>query len=116
MPRQRYTPEQIITKLRLAEVELARGQTMAEVCRKLGTSEQTYSRWRKEYGGLRGNHLKRLKALELDNRRLRTVSADQALALVVVKETADRAGSWEVKSDPTSLIINGPPMGAGQQT
>ncbi|HJO39999.1 MAG: transposase [Vicinamibacterales bacterium] len=114
MPRQRYTPEQIITKLRLAEVELARGQTMAEVCRKLGTSEQTYSRWRKEYGGLRGNHLKRLKALELDNRRLRTVSADQALALVVVKETADRAGSWEGKSDPISLIINGPPMGAGQ--
>ena len=53
MPRQRYTPEQIITKLRLAEVELARGQTTAEVCRKLGTSEQTYSRWRKEYGGLR---------------------------------------------------------------
>jgi len=114
VPRQRYTPEQIITKLRLAEVELARGQTMAEVCRKLGTSEQTYSRWRKEYGGLRGNHLKRLKALELDNRRLRTVSADQALALVVVKETADRAGSWEGKSDPTSLIINGPPRGASQ--
>ena len=116
MPKKRCTPEQIITKLRLAEVELARGQTTAEVCRKLGTSEQTYSRWRKEYGVLRVNHLKRLRALELEHRRLRTVSADQALPLVVVKETADRAGSWEVKSDPTSLIINGPPMGAGQQT
>ena len=76
MPRTRYTPEQIITKLRQAEGELARGQSAAGVCRKLGTSEQTYSRWRKEYGGLRVDHLKRLKALEL----------------VVVKETAERAG------------------------
>ena len=92
MPRKRYTAKQIITKLRQAEVELARGQTNAEVCRKLGTSEQTYYRWRKEYGGLRVDHLKRLKALELENRRLRTVIADQALALVVVKETAERAG------------------------
>ncbi len=53
MPRQRYTPEPIITKLRQAEVELVRGQTTAEVWRKLGTSEQTYSRWRKEYGVFR---------------------------------------------------------------
>ena len=82
MPRKRYTAEQIITTLRQAEVEIARGQAVAEVCRKLGTSEQTYYRWRKEYGGLRVNHLKRLKALELENRRLRTVVADQALALV----------------------------------
>ena len=51
MPRKRYTPEQIITKLHRAEVELARGQSAAEGCKKLGTSEQTYSRWRKEYGG-----------------------------------------------------------------
>ncbi len=70
----------------------ARGQSAAEGCRKLGTSEQTYSRWRKEYGGLRVDHLKRLKALELENRRLRSVIADQALALVVVKETAEQAG------------------------
>ena len=52
MPRKRYTAEQIITKLRQAEVEIARDQPIAEVCRKLGTSEQTYYRWRKEYGGL----------------------------------------------------------------
>ena len=57
------------------------------VCRKLGTSEQTYYRWRKEYGGLRVNHLKRLSVLELENRRLRTVVADQALALVIQSET-----------------------------
>jgi transposase-like protein len=90
MPRKRNTAEQIITKLRQAEVEVARGQPIAEVCRKLGTSEQTYYRWRKEYGGLRINHLKRLKALELENGRLRTVVADQALALVVLRETAGK--------------------------
>ena len=61
------------------------------MCRKLGTSEQTYYRWRKEYGGLRVNHLKRLKALELENSRLRTVVADQALALVILRETAGKA-------------------------
>ena len=90
MPRKRYTAEQIITKLRQAEVEIARDQHIAEVCRKLGTSEQTYYRWRKEYGGLRVNHLKRLKALELENSRLRTVVADQALALVILRETAGK--------------------------
>ena len=57
MPRKRYTAEQSITKLRQAEVETARDQPIAEVCRKLGTSEQTCYRWRKEYGGLRVNHL-----------------------------------------------------------
>ena len=90
MPRKRYTAEQIITKLRQAEFEIARDQLIAEVCRKLGTSEQTCYRWRKEYGGLRVNHLKRLKALELENSRLRTVVADQALALVILRETAGK--------------------------
>ena len=60
------------------------------MCRKLGTSEQTYYRWRKEYGGLRVNHLKRLKALELEHSRLRTVVASQALALVILRETAGK--------------------------
>jgi hypothetical protein len=90
MPRRRNTAEQIITKLRQAEVEVARGQPIAEVYRKLGTSEQTYDRWRKEYGGLRVNHLKRPKVLELENGRLRTVVADQALALVILRETAGK--------------------------
>ena len=90
MPRKRYTAEQSITKLRQAEVEIARDQPIAEVCRKLGTSEQTYYRWRKEYGGLRVNHLKRLKALELEHSRLRTAVADQALALVILRETAGK--------------------------
>ena len=90
MPRKSNTAEQIITKLRQAEVEIARGQAIAEVCRKLGTSEQTYYRLRKEYGGLRVHHLKRLKTLELENGRLRTVVADQALALVILRETAGK--------------------------
>ena len=90
MPRRRDTAEQIITKLRQAEVEIARGQSVAEVCCELGTSEQTYYRWRKKYGGLRVNHLKRLKSLELENGRLRTVVADQALALVILRETAGK--------------------------
>ena len=90
MPRKRYTTEQGITKLRQAEVEIARDQPIAEVCRKLGTSEKTYYRWRKEYGGLRVNHLKRLKALELEHSRLRTAVADQALALVILRETAGK--------------------------
>ncbi len=88
MPKKRHTAEQIITTLRQAEVELGRGQTVAEVCRKLGTTEQTYYRWRKEYGGVRLDHVKRLKALEVENRRLRMVVADQALALVILRETA----------------------------
>ena len=88
MPRKRYAAEQSITKLRQAEVEIARDQPIAEVCRKLGTSEQTCYRWRKEYGGLRVNHLKRLKALELEHSRLRTAVADQAL--VILRETAGK--------------------------
>ena len=91
MGKKRHTAEQIIGKLRTAEIELAKGLSTAEVVRKLGITEQTYYRWRKEYGGLRVNHLKRLKALELENSRLRTVVADQALALVILRETAGKA-------------------------
>ena len=64
MARKRYTAEQIITKLREAEVELAKGQTTSQVCKKLGITDQTYYRWRKEYGGLRVDQAKRLKQLE----------------------------------------------------
>ena len=61
MSRKRFTPEQIITKLREAEVELAKGQRAVEVCRKIGVAEQTYYRWRREYGGLRVDQARRLK-------------------------------------------------------
>jgi transposase-like protein len=88
MPRKRFTPEQIITKLREAEVELARGQTTPEVCRKVGISEQTYYRWRKEYGGLGVDQARRLKELERENARLKKVVADQALDISILKEAA----------------------------
>ena len=77
MPRKRYSTEQIVTKLRQAEVELGRGLRTPQVCKKLGIREQTYYRWRKEYGGLRFDQAKRLKALEHENTRLKKLVADR---------------------------------------
>jgi putative transposase len=88
MARKRYTAEQIIPKLREAEVELGKGQTTSQVCRKLGISDQTYYRWRKEYGGLRVDQAKRLKQLEQENTRLKKVVADLALDNSILKEVA----------------------------
>ncbi len=88
MSRKRFTPEQIITKLRETEVELAKGEKAANVCRKVGISEQTYYRWRKEYGGLRIDQAKRLKELEKENARLKKLVADQALDNAILKEVA----------------------------
>jgi transposase-like protein len=88
MAKKRFTAEQIIIKLREAEVELAKGQPPAEVCRKLGVTEQTYYRWRKEYGGLRVNQAKRLKGLEVENARLKKLVADQALDIAILKEAS----------------------------
>ncbi len=88
MPRKRYTSEQIIVHLREAEVELAKGQSTAEVCRKLGITEQTYYRWRKEYGRLRVDQVRRLKDLERENARLKKLVADQALDLAILKEAS----------------------------
>ena len=78
MPRKQYSTEQIITKLRQAEVELGRGLKTPQVCKTLGISEQTYYRWRKEFGGLRLDQAKRLKALERENIQLKKLVADQA--------------------------------------
>jgi transposase-like protein len=88
MGRKRHTAEQIIAKLREAEVELARGQTAVEVARKLGITEQTYYRWRKEYGGLRVDQAKRLKMLEKENARLKRLVAEQALDNAILKEVS----------------------------
>ena len=84
MPRQRHTAEQIIAKLREAEIELAKGQKTADVIRKLGITEQTYYRWRKEYGGLRVDQARRLKELERENGLPRPSSAGP-----------DRSFKWE---------------------
>ena len=86
MSRKRHTPEQIIRMLREAEVELAKGQTAVEAARKLGVTEQTYYRWRKEYGGLRVDQARRLKELEKENSRLKKLVADQALDNAILKE------------------------------
>ena len=88
MGRKRHTAEQIIAKLREAEVELAKGQPLAEAVRKLEIAEQTYYRWRKEYGGLRIDQAKRLKDLEKENGRLKKLVADQALDNAILKEVA----------------------------
>ena len=88
MGRKRHTAEQIIGKLRTAEIELAKGQSAVEVVRNLGITEQTYYRWRKEYGGLRLDQAKRLKELEKENGRLKKLVADQALDNSILKEAA----------------------------
>jgi transposase-like protein len=86
MPRKRFSAEQIIANLREAEVLLAKGQTAGEVCRHLNISEQTYYRWRKEYGGLEVDQARRLKQLEAENAKLKRLVADQALDLSILKE------------------------------
>ena len=88
MPRKRFTTEQIINKLREAEVELSRGLTLGQVCKKLEVTQQTYYRWRKEYGGLRINQAKRLKDLERENARLKKLVADLTLDNDILKEAA----------------------------
>ncbi len=88
MGRKRHTAEEIIGKLRTAEIELAKGLGTVEVVRKLGITEQTYYRWRKEYGGLRLDQAKRLKELEKENTRLKKLVADQALDNAILKEVS----------------------------
>ena len=88
MRRKRYSAEEIVNKLREADVELARGQTVPQACRKIGITDQTYYRWRREYGGMKVDQARRLKGLEKENARLKRVVADQALDLSILKEVA----------------------------
>ncbi len=87
MPIKRYTPEQIINKLREAEVLLSQGKTTAEASRQIGVVQQTYYRWRKEYGGMRISQAKKLKHLEKENSRLKQMVADKELDIQILKET-----------------------------
>lgn len=89
MSRKRYTPEQIIGMLREAEVRLSQGETVGVICRGLGVSEQSYYRWRREYGGLRVDQAKRLKELEKENTRLRRAVSDLTLDKLILKEVAE---------------------------
>jgi transposase-like protein len=88
MKKKEFTPEQIITMLREAEVLLSQGTTAVEVSRKLGITEQTYYRWRREYGGMRVEQAKRLKELERENTRLKRLVADLSLDNAILKEAA----------------------------
>jgi len=88
MGKRRHTAEQVINRLREAEVELARGMKVAEVCRKLGIAEYTHYRWRKEYGGLRLDQARRLKELERENVRLKKLVADLSLDNAILREAA----------------------------
>ena len=87
MPGKRFTTEKIINMLREAEVLLSTGKTAAEVCRELNISEQTYYRWRKEYGGMRVDQAKKLKLLEKENQRLKTLVADLSLDNAILKDS-----------------------------
>ena len=89
MGRKRTQPEQIIGKLREAEVMLAKGLSIGEVCRQIGVTEQTYYRWRKEYGGLRLDQAKRLRDFEKENARLKKLVADLLLDNQILKEAAE---------------------------
>ncbi len=88
MARRRHKAEEIIHKLREAEVALSQGKTVKQVCKQLEVTEQTYYRWRKEYGGLRMDQAKRLRELERENARLKRVVADQALDNSILREAA----------------------------
>ena len=92
MSRKRFSIEQIINHLREAEVLLSQGQTVGEICRWIGVSEQSYYRWRREYGGLKVDQARRLKELEQENTRLKRAVADLTLDKLILKEAAE--GNW----------------------
>jgi putative transposase len=92
MARRRHTPEQVVRKLREADRLLNEGKDVAEVARQLQVSEQTYHRWRRQYGGMKADDVKRLKELESENRRLKEIVADKELEVAALKEIA--RGNW----------------------
>ena len=89
MPRKKYRPEEIITKLREADILISQGQSVASVIKSLGVSDVTYYRWRKDYGGMNTSQLKRLKELEQENARLRQAVSDLTLDKLILKEAAE---------------------------
>jgi transposase-like protein len=88
--RKKHTPEQIVKKLREAEMELAKGAGVADVSRKLGVSEQTYYRWKQQYGGGQADQQVKIKELERQNARLKKIVADQAMDIDALKEIASK--------------------------
>ena len=92
MAQKRHTVDQIIAKLRRADVLLGKGEKVPEICKQLGITEQTYYRWLQQCGGMQPGMVKQLKALEKENARLKKMVAEQALAMEILKEAAK--GNW----------------------
>jgi len=92
MSQKRHSVDQVISKLRSADVELGKGKKVPEVCKKLEITEQTYYRWRQKYGGMQPEMAKELKALQKENARLKKMVAEQALDMEILKEAAK--GNW----------------------
>jgi transposase-like protein len=92
MAKKRHTAEEIVNKLRRADVELAKGQSVAAVCKLIEVTEATYYRWRREYGGMKVSQARRFKELEKENARLKRLLADAELDKAILKEAA--SGNW----------------------
>ena len=88
MPKKRYTPEEIVAKLRQVDVLVSQGQNIADAIRQIGVNEVTYYRWRQEYGGLKTEQVKHLKELETENARLRKAISDLTLDKLILQEAA----------------------------
>src|ERR1019366_4628644 len=97
MPMKRYKPEQIVTLLRQIEVEIANGKTTPQACKEAEITQQTYYRWRKEFGGLKLDQAKRLKELERENSKLKRLVAELSLEKQILKDVA--SGNFEALSD-----------------
>lgn len=97
MARKRHSAEEIVTKLRQVDVLMAQGRPVAEAVRSIGVTEVTYYRWRNEYGGLKGDQVKRLKELETENARLRRAVSDLTLDKLILAEAA-KGNVWSAPS------------------
>ncbi len=87
--KKRHSGPQIVAKLRQADVLIGQGKSVPEVCREIEVSQQTYYRWRQKYGGMSPDMIKQLRLLQKENKRLKTVVADQALDIAILKEAAE---------------------------
>mgnify|MGYP000426811804 CR=1 FL=1 len=92
MPKKRHKPEEIVAKLRQVDVLVSQGQSVADAIRSIGVTEVSYYRWRREFGGLKTDQVKRMKELEAENARLRRAVADLTLDKLILKEAA--SGNW----------------------
>ncbi|KQK31377.1 transposase [Bosea thiooxidans] len=92
MPKKRHKPEEIVAKLRQVDVLVSQGQSVADAIRSIGVTEVSYYRWRREFGGLKSDQVKRMKELEAENARLRRAVADLTLDKLILKEAA--SGNW----------------------